>query len=153
SEREPKKPSRRAQWPLQRSVLNHGGRSESFLEQALQDRCAKSHKVTLLLFRSRLRNNMSATHSSRSPAMRYNTLGQSGLFVSELCLGTMTFGGGEGIWGQIGALQQAEADALVKAALDAGINFVDTANVYAEGRSEEITGQALKNLGIKRDEV
>jgi aryl-alcohol dehydrogenase-like predicted oxidoreductase len=85
--------------------------------------------------------------------MRYNTLGHSGLFVSELCLGTMTFGGGGGIWGQIGALQQTEADGLIKAALDAGINFIDTANVYAEGLSEEITGQALRNLGVKRDEV
>ncbi len=86
--------------------------------------------------------------------MRYHTLGQTGLFVSELCLGTMTFGGGEeGIWGHIGKLEQQEADALVKTALDAGINFIDTANVYAEGRSEQIAGQALRNLGIARDEV
>ena len=85
--------------------------------------------------------------------MRYNKLGRTGLFVSELCLGTMTFGGGEGMWGQIGQLRQDEADQLVKTALDAGINFIDTANVYAGGRSEEITGQALRNLGIARDEV
>jgi aryl-alcohol dehydrogenase-like predicted oxidoreductase len=85
--------------------------------------------------------------------MRYNQLGRSGLIVSELCLGTMTFGGNEGMWGRIGQLQQDEADALVKAALDAGINFFDTANVYAEGRSEQILGQALKNLGVARDEV
>jgi aryl-alcohol dehydrogenase-like predicted oxidoreductase len=86
--------------------------------------------------------------------MRYQTLGQTGLFVSELCLGTMTFGGGDaGIWGHIGRLEQQDADALVKTALDAGINFIDTANVYAEGNSERITGQALRNLGIARDEV
>ncbi|MEN2711597.1 aldo/keto reductase [Sphingomonas sp. NPDC092331] len=85
--------------------------------------------------------------------MRYNRLGRSGLIVSELCLGTMTFGGDEGIWGRIGQLQQEEADGLVKAALDAGINFFDTANIYAEGRSERILGQALRNLGVARDEV
>ncbi len=85
--------------------------------------------------------------------MRYNQLGRTGLIVSELCLGTMTFGGNEGMWGRIGQLQQDEADALVKAALDAGINFFDTANVYAEGRSERILGQALKNLGVAREEV
>lgn len=85
--------------------------------------------------------------------MRYNPLGRTGLLVSELCLGTMTFGGSEGLWGQIGTLQQQEADGLVRAALDAGINFIDTADVYAEGRSEEITGQALRNLGVARDEV
>lgn len=85
--------------------------------------------------------------------MRYNQLGRSGLIVSELCLGTMTFGGEEGLWGRIGQLQQEEADGLVKAALDAGINFFDTANIYAEGRSERILGQALRNLGIARDEV
>jgi aryl-alcohol dehydrogenase-like predicted oxidoreductase len=65
----------------------------------------------------------------------------------------MTFGGSEGMWGQIGTLQQQEAEALVRTAFDAGINFIDTANVYAEGRSEQITGQALRNLGIPRDEI
>lgn len=85
--------------------------------------------------------------------MHYNPLGRSGLYVSELCLGTMTFGGNEGMWGQIGKLQQDEADALVRAAIDAGVNFIDTANVYAEGRSEQILGQSLRNLGIARDEV
>jgi aryl-alcohol dehydrogenase-like predicted oxidoreductase len=85
--------------------------------------------------------------------MRYNLLGRSGLYVSQLCLGTMTFGGGEGMWKQIGQVQQDEADELVKAALDAGINFIDTANVYAGGLSERILGQSLRNLGIARDEV
>ena len=86
--------------------------------------------------------------------MKLKPLGRTGLFVSELCLGTMTFGGGsEGIWGKIGQLQQGEADALVGAAIHAGINFIDTADVYAAGRSEQITGQALRNLRIARDDV
>ncbi|WP_019994378.1 aldo/keto reductase [Aureimonas ureilytica] len=85
--------------------------------------------------------------------MRMRSLGRSGLFVSELCLGTMTFGGSEGMWSQIGQLGQSEADALVKTALDAGINFIDTANVYAGGESERILGRSLKNLGVARDDV
>lgn len=85
--------------------------------------------------------------------MRMKQLGHSGLFVSELCLGTMTFGGGDDMWGQIGQLGQSEADALVKTALDAGINFIDTANIYAGGNSERILGQSLRNLGVPRDEV
>src|ERR1700722_6093517 len=85
--------------------------------------------------------------------MRYNKLGRTGLFVSELCLGTMTFGGNTGIWGQIGSLHLGEAEKLIGKAIDSGINFIDTADVYAEGRSEEITGQALKNLNVPRDSV
>ncbi len=85
--------------------------------------------------------------------MRNHPLGRTGLFVSELCLGTMTFGGGAGIWGQIGDLQQADAERLVGQALDAGINFIDTADVYAGGVSEQITGQALKNLKVPRESV
>ena len=85
--------------------------------------------------------------------MRNKPLGRTGLFVSELCLGTMTFGGSTGIWGQIGDLQQADAERLVGQALDAGINFIDTADVYAGGMSEQIIGQALKNLKVPRDNV
>lgn len=84
--------------------------------------------------------------------MRYNKLGRTGLYVSELCLGTMTFGG-QGMWTAIGDLDQSAADSLVRTALDSGINFIDTANVYSEGLSEQITGQALRNLGIARDQV
>jgi aryl-alcohol dehydrogenase-like predicted oxidoreductase len=84
--------------------------------------------------------------------MRYNKLGRTGLYVSELCLGTMTFGG-QGMWTAIGELDQSDSDALVKTAIDAGINFIDTANVYSEGLSERITGQALRNLGVARDQV
>lgn len=85
--------------------------------------------------------------------MRYNRLGGTGLMVSELCLGTMTFGGTSGMWARIGDLGQTEANALVARAFEAGINFIDTANVYGFGRSEEITGQALRDLGLRRDEV
>ncbi|GAA5172929.1 aldo/keto reductase [Modicisalibacter zincidurans] len=85
--------------------------------------------------------------------MRYRQFGNTGLFVSELCLGTMTFGGEGELWSQIGDLQQADADKLIGRAFDAGINFIDTADVYSQGQSEVITGQALKNLNIARDEV
>jgi len=85
--------------------------------------------------------------------MRNHRLGRTGLFVSELCLGTMTFGGSEGIWGKIGDLDQGAAERLVGQSLDAGINFIDTADVYSGGVSEQITGQALKNLKIARESV
>ena len=85
--------------------------------------------------------------------MRHHPLGRTGLFVSELCLGTMTFGGGAGIWDKIGQVQQADAERLVGQALDAGVNFIDTADMYSGGLSEQITGQALKNLKVPRDSV
>lgn len=84
--------------------------------------------------------------------MKYNLLGNTGLKVSELCLGTMTFGG-KGFFKVIGTLGQEVADELVKRSVDAGINFIDTANVYSEGWSEEITGQSLHNLGINRYDI
>ena len=85
--------------------------------------------------------------------MRTNRLGRTGLFVSELCLGTMTFGGNGEMWSKIGTLQQGEANDLVKTAVDKGINFIDTADVYSQGLSEEITGQSLHDLGIARHDV
>ena len=85
--------------------------------------------------------------------IKHNRLGRTGLFVSELCLGTMTFGGESGMWKQIGELDQGDAEKLVGQALDAGINFIDTADIYAGGRSEAITGQALKNLKVPRENV
>lgn len=85
--------------------------------------------------------------------MRYKKFGSTGLFVSELCLGTMTFGGEGELWSKIGSLQQEDANRLVGRALDAGINFIDTADVYSEGRSEIITGQALRDLNIPREDV
>jgi aryl-alcohol dehydrogenase-like predicted oxidoreductase len=85
--------------------------------------------------------------------MQYKTLGNTGLLVSKLCLGTMTFSGGEGFWRAIGAVDQAGADDLIKASIEAGINFFDTADVYSEGGSEKILGQSLKNLNIARKDV
>jgi aryl-alcohol dehydrogenase-like predicted oxidoreductase len=83
--------------------------------------------------------------------MQYQQLGNTGVFVSKLCLGTMTFGGGEGsIFRVIGGLGQAECNALVGKSLDAGINFIDTANIYAEGESETLLGKAM---GARRQEV
>ncbi len=81
--------------------------------------------------------------------MKMRFLGSTGLKVSALCLGTMTFGG-RGYWQAIGGLEQPEADKLVGMALDGGINFFDTADVYSEGRSEELLGQAL---GARRPQV
>jgi len=84
--------------------------------------------------------------------MKYNLLGNTGLKVSELCLGTMTFGG-KGFWTAIGTLDQSAVDQLVKKSVDGGINFIDTANVYSEGLSEEMTGKAIRNLGLNRDDL
>jgi len=82
--------------------------------------------------------------------MRYRKLGRTGLTVSEICLGAMTFGG-DGFWKVIGALQQEEVTTLVKSAFDKGVTFIDTADVYSNGLSEEVTGQAIKSL--PRDEL
>lgn len=84
--------------------------------------------------------------------MKYNLLGDTGLLVSELCFGTMTFGG-EGMWEHIGQQQQEEADELIKKSVDSGINFIDTANIYSFGQSETILGNIIKNLDLNRDEL
>lgn len=84
--------------------------------------------------------------------MKYNLLGNTGILVSELCLGTMTFGG-RGYWEAIGQVPQDEVNQLVKASLDSGINFIDTANAYSEGLSEIMLGKALKALGTNRQQV
>ncbi len=84
--------------------------------------------------------------------MKYNQLGKTGVLVSELCLGTMTFGG-KGYWKAIGELPQDEVNKLTKTAVDNGVNFIDTANVYSEGLSEIMLGKALSSLGIQRQEV
>ncbi|WP_395647211.1 aldo/keto reductase [Terricaulis sp.] len=82
--------------------------------------------------------------------MRYRRLGRTGLTVSEICLGTMTFGG-DGFWKVIGALEQETVTKLVKSAFDKGVTFLDTANVYSNGLSEQVTGVAIKSL--PRDEL
>ena len=85
--------------------------------------------------------------------MRYRPLGRTGQFVSEICLGTMTFHGGASFWRNIGQLDQANATALVARALEAGVNFIDTADVYSEGGSEIMLGQALADLKVARESV
>jgi aryl-alcohol dehydrogenase-like predicted oxidoreductase len=85
--------------------------------------------------------------------VRYHLLGQTGLYVSELCLGTMTYGGGQGIWENIGSLQQDAVNEQVKFAVEAGINFIDTANVYSLGKAEMLLGQGLKTLGLPREQL
>jgi aryl-alcohol dehydrogenase-like predicted oxidoreductase len=87
--------------------------------------------------------------------MRYNQLGNTGLFVSEICLGTMTFGeaGGAAQWGQIAGVDQDAADRIVERSLAAGVNFFDTADIYSFGKSEQILGQAIRNVGVERKDV
>lgn len=79
-------------------------------------------------------------------------LGRTGVYVSELCLGTMTFGG-KGFWEVVGRLGSADAESLVGTSLDAGVNFIDTADVYSEGESERLLGAALKSLKRPRESI
>src|ERR1700690_4357597 len=83
--------------------------------------------------------------------MRYEKLGKTGLEVSVITLGRMSFGE-PGERGRPWTLDETACRDIVRQALDAGINFFDTANVYSAGRSEEITGQALKDF-VPRDEI
>ena len=85
--------------------------------------------------------------------MEYATLGNTGLLVSKICFGTMTFGDGRGLFKALSDVDQTGADELVKTALDGGINFFDTADNYTEGASEKILGQSLKNLDVARQQV
>ncbi|MBU3076749.1 aldo/keto reductase [Sphingomonas quercus] len=87
--------------------------------------------------------------------MRYKQLGNTGLFVSEICLGAMTFGEGStgGIWDNIAGLQQKTVNDIIERSMAAGVNFIDTANVYSFGQSERMLGQALNDLGVARKDV
>jgi aryl-alcohol dehydrogenase-like predicted oxidoreductase len=85
--------------------------------------------------------------------LEYSTLGNTGLLVSKLCFGTMTFGDGRGLFKALSSVDQTGADELVKIALDGGINFFDTADNYTEGASEKTLGQSLKNLDVARQQV
>ena len=85
--------------------------------------------------------------------MRHRPLGRTGQYVSEICLGTMTFHGGSGFWRNVGTVEQKGATDLVETALKAGVNFFDTADVYSEGQSEILLGQALRDLSVKREDV
>jgi aryl-alcohol dehydrogenase-like predicted oxidoreductase len=84
--------------------------------------------------------------------MRYRLLGKTGVYVSELCLGTMTFGG-KGFWQAIGELGAAEVEKMLGRSLDAGVNFIDTADVYSEGESEKLVGAALASLRRPREQL
>lgn len=84
--------------------------------------------------------------------MKYRLLGRTGLYVSDICLGTMNLGG-QGIWKAMGALGQSEATSQLKSAFEAGVNFYDTANIYAFGESETLFGQAIRESGIDREEL
>lgn len=78
--------------------------------------------------------------------MQYKELGNTGIFVSRLCLGTMTFGALDWPNGDVlGGLDRTEVDTLVGRSIDAGVNFFDTADVYSQGNSETILGTALSN--------
>jgi len=84
--------------------------------------------------------------------MHYRLLGRTGLYVSEICLGTMTYGG-KGRWEVVGRLGLPEVSAQIKSAFDAGVNFIDTADVYSEGESERLVGEALAKLGLPREDL
>jgi aryl-alcohol dehydrogenase-like predicted oxidoreductase len=84
--------------------------------------------------------------------MRYRSLGRTGIYVSQLCLGTMTFGG-KGFWEVVGKLGHSEVEGIVGASLDAGVNFIDTADVYSEGESEKLLGAALATLKRPREQL
>jgi len=82
--------------------------------------------------------------------MQYVNLGNTGLKISRLCLGMMTYGSKK--WRQW-ILEEEEAKPFVGRALDAGINFFDTADIYSVGESERVTGDLLKHFGVKRENV
>jgi aryl-alcohol dehydrogenase-like predicted oxidoreductase len=84
--------------------------------------------------------------------MKYKILGNTGLKVSMMCLGTMNFGG-KGFFSYMGNLDQNAVDEQIKLVTEAGVNFIDTANIYSEGLSEVMIGQAIKNLSINRDDL
>jgi aryl-alcohol dehydrogenase-like predicted oxidoreductase len=84
--------------------------------------------------------------------MKYNQLGNTGLFVSEICLGAMTFGG-QGLFKVVGEVDQKGATGMIARSIEAGVNFIDTADVYSMGNSERLVGQALKDIGAKRSDI
>lgn len=85
--------------------------------------------------------------------MRLRKLGDTGLLVSEICFGAMTFSDGEGMWRPVGKMDQRTADRLAATAIEHGVNFFDTANVYSGGLSEVMLGHALKVAGVPRERV
>lgn len=84
--------------------------------------------------------------------MKYKRLGRTGLYVSEICLGTMTYGG-RGFWQVIGKLGLDEVRAQLTLALGRGVNFLDTADIYHEGESERLVGEAIAAMGLDRSQL
>ena len=84
--------------------------------------------------------------------MKYTTLGNTGIEVSRICVGCMSYGKASEKFHQW-TLGPEDTQAMVKHAIDLGVNFFDTANIYSFGTSEEYLGRALKNIGIARDKV
>lgn len=84
--------------------------------------------------------------------MKYTTLGNTDIKVSQVCLGGMSFGKAGGDWHQW-TLDPEGTREVIARALERGINFIDTANVYAHGTSEEYIGQTLRKLGVRREDV
>ena len=84
--------------------------------------------------------------------MKYTTLGNTGIEVSRICVGCMSYGKASEKFHQW-TLGPEDTQTMVKHAIDLGVNFFDTANIYSFGTSEEYLGQALKNIGIARDKV
>jgi aryl-alcohol dehydrogenase-like predicted oxidoreductase len=85
--------------------------------------------------------------------MRYHQLGTTGVFVSELCLGTMTFAKPEAKYAAAGGLEYREVEAIMGTAISAGVNFIDTADVYSGGQAEEFIGRAVKALNVRRSDL
>jgi len=86
--------------------------------------------------------------------VRYRKLGRSGLLVSELCLGTNMFGGAsQQFWKDLGGLDQKAVNTVVAAAIEGGVNFIDTADGYSGGESEMRVGQALEDLAVDRSSI
>src|SRR3984957_15436338 len=112
-----------------------------------QKRVARAMPTTARFSPRKLRTLKKGKH------MKYATLGNTGLLVSKLCFGTMTFGDGRGLFKAISNVGQDGADEMIKTSIDGGINFFDTADNYTEGESERMLGQSLKNLNIARKDV
>lgn len=84
--------------------------------------------------------------------MKLKTLGNTGLYVSEISLGSMAFGS-DGFWKEFGSLSLRDAEAMVGFAFDHGVNVIDTADAYSSGESETIVGRVIKKLSIPRDQL
>src|SRR3546814_6775764 len=88
------------------------------------------------------------TRRRKRPPVKYTLMGSTGAQVSRLCLGCMGFGG-MADW----TLSEADSLPIIRKAVECGINFFDTADIYSSGQSEEILGRALKTLAVRRDET